>query len=337
MDNDLLLKLFERPLCELSTSSDVGRLANRINVIDLTSRVSVENNSIGSQADSSTSLLSANDTPSKDMDFKISDNFSLNFVLDETSKRTHAWALAGIVWRIAAILEPEILTQLQNSLNKFLENTLNSHSFPGDTRSVIAETPDLSGAVADLLADMECIGKALPMNNEERVSPTLQIFKMLNQSALACGNTQFKLGLCSQPTFLPQAALITKDIRSSDGWRINIEIGNENVIVTHFRKEQSLGPPVIPDNWTIEYSMRIVFSRDMIVLRSSHIQVDSVTFGSLMPTNISNEIRRLFLPWMIQPFVDNTSQKVSESDIDTNLLEPLNVRDRNYCCHCILS
>lgn len=318
MEDLAIRQLFSRSISELSTFSDVGRLAKRITVSILDS--SLESIPQCNQSPEATSVSKQ---------FSISPDelniFGTLFSFDVASDQTHSGALIKNIWCIANSLEPEIRESLRMSLQKFAEKSFKSDKVPGDTRIVHVEEPDLSIPLAELF-----LSNAFQLNEFAlpRFSPTIELFKMLNQGALACGNTQMKVDLCSQKTFLPQAALITKDIRTSDGWRIAVLITSDEIKVTHYRKEISLGPPSIADTWLLEYSFSIIFSRDMKVLRNCSLTVNNIEFGPLIPTNVRREIERLFSKWVADPMVFQRIQS-------TNDLDLLPLHRRRSCCQII--
>ena len=88
--------------------------------------------------------------------------------------------------------------------------------------------PDLEPFIRDLFSSLDETG------------PTVRVFKLINQAALAAAITPLKLSAASRSANLRADMLMTKDVRSADGWRISIDIGDNEICVTHTRREQSL-------------------------------------------------------------------------------------------------
>lgn len=126
-------------------------------------------------------------------------------------------------------------------------------------------------------------------------SPSVKLFKVVNQSALFLAITHMKLSLMSAKTSLKNSeALQTKDIRSSDGWRVKIKISNTGISVSHVRKEQSLGEPFVADYWDVKWRFTIEFSPGMSQLLSCNIEVLNMTFGKKIPASMKKEIQRVY-------------------------------------------
>jgi hypothetical protein len=63
-------------------------------------------------------------------------------------------------------------------------------------------------------------------------SHTVKIFKVVNQAALAIAVTSLKLSVTSKNSKLSPEKRMTKDVRSADGWRIEIKISDSEICVS---------------------------------------------------------------------------------------------------------
>jgi hypothetical protein len=127
----------------------------------------------------------------------------------------NAWYLGRALQTVALKIENS------DSYPKVLEAIKHFEAAAGDQ-------PDLEPYIRDLFSSLEENG------------PTIRVFKLISQAALAAALTPMKLSAASRSASLRADMLMTKDVRSADGWRISIDIGNDQICVSHIRREQSL-------------------------------------------------------------------------------------------------
>lgn len=232
-----LRSLWGKPIEQLPTFKDVGRLCQRIEVVH------------------------AGDS-------------TLDEILDLYADRpepvdpNHAKCLGHVVRRVALKLEPQNQKQTASLVAKF--------------ESDCGDQPDLEGPVKKMFSGFDQNG------------PTIRVFKMINQAVIAAAITPLKLKVVHRRSSLKQEETLTKDVRTSDGWRIVIKISTEEVCVTHIRKEQSLGKPMCPDIWTMTWRVDIHCPRDMSQLSRATLRVTDMAFGELIPEGMKRELARVF-------------------------------------------
>jgi hypothetical protein len=127
----------------------------------------------------------------------------------------NAWYLGQALQTVALKLESSELYPKVLEAIKLFETTAGNQ-------------PDLEPFIRDLFTSLDENG------------PTLRVFKLINQATLAAAITPLKLSAASRSANLRADMLMTKDVRSADGWRISIDIGDHEICVTHVRREQSL-------------------------------------------------------------------------------------------------
>jgi hypothetical protein len=134
---------------------------------------------------------------------------------DKADELPNAWYLGRALQTVASKLEtPASYPKVLDGIKAFKE--------------AAGTQPDLETYIKDLFSTLE------------ENSPTLKLFKLVNQAALAAAITPLKLSASSRSTSLKPEVLITKDVRTSDGWRIAIDIGTSEICLSHARREQSM-------------------------------------------------------------------------------------------------
>ncbi len=127
----------------------------------------------------------------------------------------NAWYLGRALQTVALKLESsEVYPKVLEAIKQF--------------EAAAGNQPDLEPYIRDLFSSLDENG------------PTIKAFKLINQAALAAALTPIKLSAASRSTSLRADMLMTKDVRNADGWRISIDIGDDQICVTHIRREQSL-------------------------------------------------------------------------------------------------
>jgi len=98
---------------------------------------------------------------------------------------------------------------------------------------------------------------------------TTKLFKVVNQSVIFPAAYQLKTAVPTE---------MTKDVRSSDGWRINIFFGHDVIAVTHFRKEQGL-----KEDFEYEWELRMTFDKELKDLQAALMRVIDLKFSDSYP------------------------------------------------------
>ena len=180
-----LKDLWAKPFGSLPTSTDLGRLAKRIDVF--TSDGGNDSGNRNSRSDEG----------------------------DKSDDLPNAWYLGRALQSVASKLEsPNEYPRVLDAINKFKVNA--------------GTQPDLESYIKELFSALD------------ESSPTVKIFKLINQAALAAAITRIKLSTAMNGSSLKPETLMTKDVRTADGWRISIDINPSEICLSHARREQSL-------------------------------------------------------------------------------------------------
>ncbi|KAL6068590.1 hypothetical protein QOT17_008016 [Balamuthia mandrillaris] len=101
---------------------------------------------------------------------------------------------------------------------------------------------------------------------------TCQVFKTIHQNIIFTGAYLIKTNITK--------TLMTKDVRTKDGWTVHVLITPSAVIVTHTRKETSLETNVAKpvDKFWFTWELQLHFERDMSKLRAARLRITDLTF-----------------------------------------------------------
>jgi hypothetical protein len=120
------------------------------------------------------------------------------------------------------------------------------------------------------------------MNKYLENTKTVRVFQAIHQQIIFPCVERLKLTAM-------QGMEMTKDVRGSDGWKVEIEISPKTaefggaVSVMHVRREQSLHPEASPSHWEFEYSVRMVFDLGMEQMKSVMLRINHIKFHPEMP------------------------------------------------------
>ncbi|CAM9217924.1 unnamed protein product [Phaeothamnion confervicola] len=114
-----------------------------------------------------------------------------------------------------------------------------------------------------------------------------RVLNFINQNVVLLGVTTMKEGPCR--------GMLTKDVRSADGWRVGIDL-YEWVQVHHTRREQSVdmfGDTL--NHYELDYEVRATFPRDMSELCSGGLKVLNLTCANTMAQEKRRELESRLL------------------------------------------
>lgn len=249
--------LWNRPIAALPTFIDLGRLCKRIDVY-----VKEEKDQ---EREEPPSVISSR--PSEDVLLVPQFRKPVN----ERSE-LRAQDLANAISAVAVKIEsPEVNAKLPDILSKFVQDAGENL----DYRLYVKELFNSAFVAAD-------------------DSPLVKVFKLVNQAALFISIMHMKTLVSAVKTHLKPDDLMTKDVRTPDGWRVEIEISRSEVSVTHVRKDQCLGPPLCPDYWDVQWKFKTVFSPDIAQITSTSVVVQNMSFGAKIPPRMRAELKRVY-------------------------------------------
>jgi len=111
-------------------------------------------------------------------------------------------------------------------------------------------------------------------------SKVVNVLKACNQSILAPGVLKLKVAVGNQYPF--------KDVRGS--WRIDVHIYPDGLNVTHLKRERSFEDDSA-DYFEFDWSLKLVFDRDVAHLKEVYLYIDALTYGERMDSSKKKKIR----------------------------------------------
>lgn len=329
MDEDLR-KLLSKPLKDLSTFIDLGRLAKRIDVViinengrDMTNsmtRVSplvldkdgniLESSSHNQNNNSNRNSSSLNNPslPSAIISASIHPSVSDTAQQDNNQYISLASPTAPTSSQMnPRVVDTEVSEQengravysvdLRKSHAHYLAKTIKKLILrlePVEEQSKLLQAVDVFESSAGDVSDLHEYITTLFQQFDEN-GRIVKIFKYVNQSVLAMAVTSLKFSVLNATSSLSPIARMTRDVRTMEGWRIIIKITTDGICVSHIRKEQSMqGTPTSADHWDVNWRLDIFFDIDMLNVNRSKVEVVDMNFGPDVPKDTKKELTRLY-------------------------------------------
>eukprot|EP00299_Pterocystis_sp_00344_P012846 c6225_g1_i1.p1 GENE.c6225_g1_i1~~c6225_g1_i1.p1 ORF type:complete len:260 (-),score=35.74 c6225_g1_i1:72-761(-) len=114
-------------------------------------------------------------------------------------------------------------------------------------------------------------------------SKTAKVFKQLNQGVVLAGMSRLKATVLRSH--------ITKDVRTSDGWLIDIWLGEGKCEVRHTRKERSVNFQHPECHWDIVWELCQSFDSDMQAITASFLRVLYVDTRNCAGESLGRELQ----------------------------------------------
>jgi len=152
------------------------------------------------------------------------------------------------------------------------------------------DTFDLIKSEFDLLlqqekyGDLELVLESLFQRAIGVDSKTTRVLKAIHQNIIFSGVFQLK-------STVPMTTM-TRDVRSREGWRINVLFNNNVVAVSHRRREQSLATAPADEQYWFEWELRMVFDKDMTDMESSLLRITDLGFDDNINPKKREEIKK---------------------------------------------
>jgi len=102
-------------------------------------------------------------------------------------------------------------------------------------------------------------------------SKTAKVFKAIHQNIIFTAIFQLKSKV--------PITTMTRDVRTKDGWRINILFTQNVVSVSHRRREQSLATAPSDEQYWFEWELRIVFDKELKDIESTLLKITDLGFS----------------------------------------------------------
>lgn len=151
----------------------------------------------------------------------------------------------------------------------------------------VLDGPEMARKIADKIRlekhssqspEMELVVRDLCEKVFDKSSATLGVLKCIHQRIVL--STAFHL----KQTVMQ--GLFTSDIRSSDGWKVVVEV-SDVIKVTHIRREQSMAVAPETQQFVVEYTVTLVLDRTAQHLCATTLRISGLEFGP----KVSSEFR----------------------------------------------
>jgi len=134
--------------------------------------------------------------------------------------------------------------------------------------------------------DLESLMESLFKNVIGTDSKTARVLKAIHQNIILTGVFQLKSKVTMNT--------MTRDVRTRDGWRINVFMGNNVVVVSHKRREQSLATAPKDEQYWFEWELRMTFDRELSSMESSVLKITDLEFDAEIKPHKKVQISRAF-------------------------------------------
>jgi len=115
---------------------------------------------------------------------------------------------------------------------------------------------------------------------------TARVLKAIHQNMIFTAVFQLK-------SKVPMTTM-TRDVRTRDGWRINVVFVNNVVCISHRRREQSLAIAPADEQYWFEWELRMVFDQEMTDMQSSGLTITDLGFDDNISARKKEEIKKAF-------------------------------------------
>lgn len=169
-----------------------------------------------------------------------------------------------IILHILQYVDPELYSTLGEKLR--------TETFPPIIKQAESEGTELEPLVVQMI---ESLGQC----------NTVKVLKTINQDFV--GHCAYELKLHITTNFL------TKDVRTAEGWRIIVKIvKDEEVMVTHTRREQSVDMPGQERNhWEFEWSIKMKFDYGMKEMNFADLRVTDLFLSPSMDVDLEKKVK----------------------------------------------
>jgi hypothetical protein len=116
-------------------------------------------------------------------------------------------------------------------------------------------------------------------------SRTARVFKAIHQNIIFVGIYHIK-------TALPD--VMTRDVRSAEGWQIYVHILPDVIVITHARREQALANVPETGYFWYEWQLRMIFDVQLTDMRAARLRIVNLGFGDKTTPEKRAEYSRRF-------------------------------------------
>ena len=182
----------------------------------------------------------------------------------KSSSEFSVFLSSEIILHILQYVDPEIYAKIGERLR--------GEVYPPIIKQAESEGTELEPLVSQMI---ESLGEC----------NTLKVLKTINQDFI--GHCAYELKLHITTNFL------TKDVRTAEGWRIIVKIvKNEEVMVTHTRREQSVDLPGQDRNhWEFEWSIKMKFDYKMSEMNFADLRVTDLFLSPSMDVDLEKKVK----------------------------------------------
>jgi len=115
-------------------------------------------------------------------------------------------------------------------------------------------------------------------------SKVVHVLKGCNQSILAPGVLKLKFTVGNAYPF--------KDMRGS--CRIDVHVEDNQICITHLKRERSFEDDPA-EYFEFEWSLKLIYDKDMTCLQEAVLHIDDLSFGARMPAKQKDKIREVMI------------------------------------------
>eukprot|EP01118_Nematostelium_gracile_P018303 TRINITY_DN8099_c0_g1_i1.p1 TRINITY_DN8099_c0_g1~~TRINITY_DN8099_c0_g1_i1.p1 ORF type:complete len:383 (+),score=138.86 TRINITY_DN8099_c0_g1_i1:74-1150(+) len=136
----------------------------------------------------------------------------------------------------------------------------------------------------DSFGELQYLVEDVFQNTLSADSKVARVLKAIHQNIIFCGVFQLK-------SKVPSTGM-TRDVRTKEGWRINVNFNNNVVSVSHRRREQALATAPEDEQYWFEWDLRMLFNKDLDRLESANLKITDLQFGEKISIRKKEEIKK---------------------------------------------
>jgi len=116
-------------------------------------------------------------------------------------------------------------------------------------------------------------------------SKTARVFKAIHQNIIFVAAFELKSKI--------KALQLTRDVRTKEGWKIQVLFHNNIVSISHRRREQSLAFAPSDEQYWFEWELRMNFDDSLLALQSCNLKITNLGFDNNINPKKKDEINKV--------------------------------------------
>jgi len=285
---DSMKQMWEEDVFKLPVCKDLPRLVRRICVVDKDDEIMYL--APGAGAPDGTMLAQVG-KPQESKGEEEPDREDSGAPPKRSSKLMR-WSLRKKKTRQKSIKEEDLNTNeaIADLLVEFI-TVLADHLETEETKKVmVAKMKEIRASVTNG-SDMQLVTKEI-VEGLEKDSKVVKVLKCIHQNIVLQSTVELKQSLTMKYQ--------TKDVRTSDGWRILITLSKGFVQVRHTRREQSMDAfGDTKNHWEFEWELRMTFSESMDTMTAAQLRVTRLILSETMDEDLAKELKNTLVDGLI--------------------------------------